>query len=180
MGELMKKSLTVPCRVAWAMPSRWTFEIPPIAAFVRRWTRRPGLVIVDPFAGKSLVGTHRNDLANKGIDAGDYCQRLLHDGVEADVVIFDPPYSPRQISECYKGLGRTVTTKDTQNAALYARVRRPLSALLRPGGIALCFGWQSSGLSSKWRIEDMLLVRHGGAHNDTICVAQRKPEADDA
>ena len=162
---------------AWAMPSRWTFQIKPIAEFLARYLEGAS-VIVDPFAGSSTLATHSNDLARGGCDAEAYCQTLVSAGVLADVVLFDPPYSPRQISECYKSVGRPVTTADTQNAALYARVRRPLAQLLKPGGIALSFGWQSSGFGKLWTTEEILLVQHGGAHNDTICVAQRKPLSD--
>lgn len=157
----------------WAVPSRWTFQIPPIAAFIKR--HLPRGVIVDPFCGTSTLATLAQDLAQDGVDAGQYCERLRFEGVVADAVLFDPPYSPRQISECYKSIGLKATGKDTQNAALYARVRRPLTAILKRGGVALSFGWQSSGFSKKeFRTTEILLVQHGGAHNDTICVAQVK------
>lgn len=158
----------------WAMPSRWTFSIKPINEFVRRWLPEAG-VVVDPFCGQSEFGTHRNDLASGGVDAEEFVNSLIESGIVADVVIFDPPYSPRQISECYKAAGRPVTGKDTQNAVLYKRVREALDRVLRPGGIALSFGWQSSGFGKAYRTEEILLVQHGGAHNDTICVAQVKP-----
>lgn len=96
-------------------------------------------------------------------------------GVLADAVLFDPPYSPRQIAECYRGIGREVRQEDTQNAALFSRVKAPLSSLLKSSGIALSFGWQSGGFGRSWETLEILLVQHGGAHNDTICVAQRKP-----
>jgi hypothetical protein len=155
------------------MPNRWTFQIPPIAAFLDRWL--PAGLIVDPFCGTSTYAQLRNDLGQGGIDAAEWCEQQLMYGVECDAVLFDPPYSPRQIGACYKNIGRKATTADTQNAALYARVRKPLAALLKPGGIALSFGWQSSGFGKTWPTEEILLVQHGGAHNDTICVAQRKP-----
>lgn len=164
------------CRYSttWSMPNRWTFEQPPVADFLRRWLDGCKIV-VDPFAGRSTIGTLSNDLGEGGVDAEEFCtDLLLTHAAKCDAVLFDPPYSPRQISECYKSVGRKVTTADTQNAALYARVRKPLAALLRPGGIALSFGWQSSGFGNKWATEEVMLVQHGGAHNDTICVAQRK------
>lgn len=160
--------------VCWAMPSRHTFEIAPIANMLARHTRGAN-VIVDPFCGRSTVGTHRNDLALGGKDAEEFCRDLLRDGVAADVVLFDPPYSPRQISECYRGIGRVVMKTHTQSAALYARVRKPLLELLKPGGKAISFGWQSSGFGKSLQTEELMLVQHGGAHNDTICVVQRKP-----
>lgn len=163
----------------WAMPSADTFSIEPIHRFVHRWLEGCK-VIVDPFARNNLLATHRNDLspdtrAEWHMDAAGFCEMLLADGLVADAVIFDPPYSPRQISEVYRSIGREVTIEDTQNAALYSRVRRPLRSLLRSGGIALSFGWNSTGIGD-WPIAELMLVYHGGAHNDTICVAQRKPD----
>lgn len=159
---------------AFAMPSRWTFSIPPIADFVRRWTEGRE-VIVDPFCGRSKVGTHRNDLADGGVDAMEFLDGLIAQGVEADVVLFDPPYSPRQISECYRSIGRAVSAQDTQNGRLYREVRERLVRLLKPDGIALSFGWQSAGFGRGWNTLELLLVQHGGAHTDTICVAQEVP-----
>lgn len=167
------------------MPSGDTFSIGPIATLLAGYLnpiRAAGGVIVDPFARNSRLATHTNDLnpatdAQHHIDAADYCRMLLTDGVVADAVLFDPPYSPRQISECYESFGRKATTQDTQNAALYARVREPLVALLRPGGIGLSFGWNSTGLGKALPTIEIMLVAHGGAHNDTICVVQRKDQA---
>jgi N6-adenosine-specific RNA methylase IME4 len=62
---------------------------------------------------------------------------------------------------------------DTQNAALYARVRRAARALCKPGTRVLSFGWNSAGMGDGFEREEILLVAHGGAHNDTICVAER-------
>ena len=165
--------MRIPTSVVWAMPSAWTFSIPPIAEFVWRWTKGAG-VIVDPFCGQSKIATHRNDWGQGGVPAEEFLDGLLGEGLEADAVLFDPPYSPRQISECYQGLGLKAAMADTQNAALYSRVRPRLAQLCKPGGIALCFGWQSAGLGKAFGpIEEILLVQHGGGHNDTICVAQR-------
>ncbi len=50
-----------------------------------------------------------------------------------------------------------------------------MDAILKPGGVALRFGWNSMGFP-KGRYErlETLLVNHGAAHNDTICTADRK------
>ena len=32
----------------------------------------------------------------------------------ADMVLWDPPFSPRQVAECYKQLGQTVNMETTQ------------------------------------------------------------------
>lgn len=162
----------------WAMPSPATFSIPPIAALLER--RLVGRrVIVDPFAGDSFVGTHRNDLrpmAVYNLEACDFLEVLRVSGVHADAVLFDPPYSPRQISEVYKAVGREVGRADTQNAALYKRVRDRLDTLLVPGGIAISCGWNSSGFGTTrgYALVEILLVAHGGAHNDTIVTVEEK------
>ena len=163
----------------WAMPHKSTFSVGPIASFVARHTS--GLsAIVDPFCGDSTVGTHRNDLKHGGMDAEAYCHALAsrYGTGWADAVIFDPPYSPRQISEVYKSVGMAVGMAETQNASLYKRVRSALWPLLKTDGVALSFGWNSAGFGSKRGAEvvEILMVAHGGAHNDTICVAERKAE----
>jgi hypothetical protein len=162
----------------WALPSPATFSCKPIGEFVRRYL---GGVSVDPFARDFDMATHTNDLnpetkATHHMQAADFCAMLREQGIHADVALFDPPYSPRQISECYKGIGLPVGTKDTQNARLYKAVRDGLDALIQPGGYVLSFGWNSAGMGKGrgYEIVEILLVAHGGAHNDTICVAERK------
>lgn len=159
----------------WAMPNKATFSVPPITRFVRRWLDGRE-TIIDPFSGESLFGTHRNDLANSGEDAIEYLDRLIRDGVQADAVLLDPPYSPRQMSEAYKNAGREVGMTGTQNARLYKEAKCRLSRLLKSEGVALTFGWNSAGFGKALGFEmwEILLVAHGGAHNDTICVAEVK------
>jgi hypothetical protein len=55
-------------------------------------------------------------------------------------------------------------------------VRDAAHDILRPGGIVLSFGWNSTGMGvgRGYEMFDMLIVCHGGAHNDTICIAERK------
>lgn len=167
-------------RRAWCMPSPDTFTMPPVAELLDRWIVGAS-VIVDPFARNGRRGTLRNDLnpetaAEYHMDAAEFGAMLVRDGVRADVVLFDPPYSPRQISEVYAQIGRAATREDTQNASLYRRVRDPLAAVLREGGVALSFGWNSSGFGKARGFEavEILMCCHGGAHNDTICVVERK------
>lgn len=170
----------------FAMPSAETFTVPPIASFVARWLALSG-VSVDPFARDRREATYTNDLnpntaAQHHMDAEAFVEMLAGQGVRADAVLFDPPYSPRQISECYQAVGLPVGTKETQNARLYKRVRGALDRILVPGGVMLSFGWNSAGMgvTRGYAIEEILLVAHGGAHNDTICVAERKRAYSDA
>lgn len=160
-----------------AQPNRWTFQIPAIRKFIYRHVGHlpESSIIIDPFSGTSIIANYRNDWARGGVRAEAYLQGLLDEEIQADAVIFDPPYSPRQIKECYESLGLSPTSKDTQNAALYKRAKLLLAELLKPEGIALSFGWNSTGFGNAWPRLETMLVNHGAAHNDTICVAQQKP-----
>lgn len=99
-------------------------------------------------------------------------------GIVADAVLLDPPYSPRQISECYRRVGLKCSMSDTQNAVIYLDAICRLDTLLRPGGVAIRCGWNSAGfgVGRGYEMERILLVSHGGAHNDTIVTVERKRE----
>ena len=163
----------------WAMPSADTFSIKPIGEFVRRYIQNG--VSVDPFARNGTLATITNDInpntsAQYHMDAIDFLDMYAVGGALADVVILDMPYSPRQISECYQELGRKVTMADTQSGNLYRRVRDAVMPILNPDGIVLSFGWNTVGMGKKrgFEIVEILLVCHGGAHNDTICMAEKR------
>jgi hypothetical protein len=159
----------------WAMPNRWTFQIQPIAELLDKEIEG---FTVDAFAGMSEMADLRNDLnpdspsqAHK--DSLEFLQEL--DTESADTVLFDPPYSPRQLSECYKNFGRKVTQKDTQQKT-WSRWADEYARITKLGGKAISFGWSSGGLGMKrgFTIETILLVPHGSGHNDTIVVVERK------
>lgn len=162
------------------MPNAETFSIRPIDALLSRWLEGCA-VVVDPFARHSTRGTIRNDMdltadTDYHMPADAFCALLEGQGVVADAVLFDPPYSPRQIAECYRSVGQPVQREDTQSARLYKTVKDRLDAILRPGGIAICCGWNSNGFGRvrKYRLVETLLVPHGAAHNDTIVTVERK------
>lgn len=163
----------------WAIPNRDTFSVPPISEFVQRYLKT-SKVSIDPFARNKTWATYTNDLdpntsAACHMDAEHFANLLEKQNVKADLVLFDPPYSPRQISECYKSIGLTVGMKETQNAALYKRVKDAIMPLLAPNAIVLSFGWNSAGFGKERGFEqiEILLVCHGSAHNDTICLAEQ-------
>lgn len=171
-------SAGVKFRRVFAMPSADTFSVRPIGEFVHRY-RANSHVSVDPFARNNVWATFTNDLnpttkVAAHMDAEEFCKSLA--GEHCDLGIFDPPYSPRQIAECYKSVGLKVGMEETQNARLYKRVRDALDPLIVPGGIVLSFGWNSAGMGVKrgYEMVELLLVAHGGGHNDTICIAERK------
>lgn len=164
----------------WAMPSADTFTVRPIGDFVRKYLAG-SLVSIDPFARNNAWASYTNDInpqttAGYHMDAVAFLELMNRMGLTGavDLAILDPPYSPRQISEAYRAAGLTVGMADTQNAALYARVRSALLPLLTPGAIVLSFGWNSAGMGKGFEQIEIKLVAHGGAHNDTICLAERR------
>ena len=176
----MSKSGGVRFSRAWAMPSGDTCSIGPVATLLDR-VLAGCAVVVDPFARNATRGTITNDLnpdtaAQFHMDALAFVEMLRDQGTQADAVLFDPPYSPRQVSELYQRIGLTVTQQDTQTGRLYRRVKAGLRAILRPGGVAVCFGWNSTGLGPHYALEEVLLVAHGAAHNDTIITVERKQQ----
>jgi hypothetical protein len=160
------------------MPSRHTFTIKPIAALLARYVRITDKW-ADPFAGFNSPALFTNDLnpdtpCTSHVDAEAFADRFAT--ARLDGVLFDPPYSPRQMSECYKSIGLQVGMEETQNAALYKRVRDAFANKVKRGGHAISFGWNSAGFGSVRgfsRVET-LIVNHGGAHNDTICTVEVK------
>lgn len=146
---------------------------------IDRYMQSEGGVWVDPFSGKSEIAQIRNDLNpayghRHNQHAVEFVESLQSGSF--DHVLFDPPYSPRQISECYKSVGLPVTGEDTQNSRLYRQVKDGLSARMEKGGVVISFGWNSQGFGKTrgFEIVEILLCAHGGAHNDTICTVERK------
>ena len=162
------------------MPSEDTFSVLPIGNFVRRYLAG-SKISVDPFSRNKRWATHTNDLnpqtrAQHHMDAEKFLRMLAAKGVKADLIIFDPPYSPRQISECYKAVGLEVGMKETQSALLYQRVRDAIVPVATENAIVLSFGWNTVGMGKRHGFEqiEIMLCCHGGAHNDTICIAERR------
>ena len=164
----------------WAMPTADTFQCKPIGEFVSRWTDGAS-VIIDPFARNSKIGTHTNDLnpdadADYSMDALEFLDLMELTGLIADVMVFDPPYSPRQMKEVYSNIGLNMTQRDGQRPQRWKPERDITQRITRKGAICLTFGWNTTcmGKTRNWRIEEILLVAHGSGHNDTICLAERK------
>lgn len=166
----------------WAMPNKNTFDIKPIHELIIE-ELTDGLWI-DPFANTNKLASVTNDLnpdydTDYHLDALDFMKMFDSDSV--DGVLYDPPYSPRQVSECYNNVGYNVTW-DTTKASFWGNHKREISRIVKIGGKVITFGWNSGGIGYKYgfEIERILLVPHGGWHNDTICTVEVKthePEA---
>jgi len=161
----------------FAQPSRHTFTIPPISKLVARYVSA-GVGWIDPCAGWHSPAEITNDLNSEcpttyHLNAIDFCKSL--NGNEYAGVLFDPPYSLRQMKEIYNSIGiEKIAYGDTTR--FYANVKDVLAPLIITGGYAICCGWNSIGFGKRrgFKILEILLVCHGRAHNDTIVVVERK------
>ena len=161
----------------WAMPNRNTFSVPPIKALLAE-EMNPAEYWIDPFANRNKLANVTNDLSMEydtdyHMDALDFLKMFPDDSV--DGVLYDPPYSPRQVSECYRGVGRNVTSEMTR-ASFWGNQKREIARIVKTGGKVITFGWNSGGVGQKhgFLLKRILLVPHGGWHNDTICVVEAK------
>lgn len=160
----------------WAMPNRWTFQIKPIKKLVLRYVG-DGKGWIDPFSGESSPAEFTNDInperkTKYHLDAAVFCEQM--EG-QFKGILFDPPYSYTQIKQCYEGLGLPVHADDV-NERFYNRVKDAADPKIIPGGFCLNFGWNTNGMCKRrgYEIIEILLVSHGGHHNDTIVTVERK------
>lgn len=161
----------------WSMPNKNTFEIKPIKTLLQDEVDLSQYWI-DPFANRNRMASVTNDLSMEydtdyHMDALDFLK--IFDDASVDGVLYDPPYSPRQVSECYNDVGYCVTW-DTTKASFWGNHKREISRIVKVGGKVITFGWNSGGIGYKYgfEIQRILLVPHGGWHNDTICTVEVK------
>ena len=159
------------------MPNSNTFQIDCIQRIIHRYLKQ-GMLSVHPFANSSKLATITNDLnpeyeTDYHLDATDFLRML--DSESVDFVFYDPPYSLRQVAECYKSVGIEVTMETTQSSWRRRHIDE-ISRILKHGGVCISFGWNSNGVGVKRGMEiiEILLVAHGGSHNDTIVTVERK------
>lgn len=179
--EYVSIEQVIPLRRAWAFPSKNTFDIAPIRTLVRKYLYE-SKVSVDPFARNNRWATYTNDLnantaAEYHLDALEFLLKMKSDGVSADLVLFDPPYSPTQIKECYEGIGLDRSYRAGEQ--FWSKEKYAIDDLVRPGGVVMSFGWNSIGMDAhgEYQKEFILLCCHGSGHNDTIVTVERKSES---
>jgi hypothetical protein len=160
----------------WAMPNKNTFDIKPIKDFITKvdFNNKKS---IDPFANKSKIANITNDL-NPEFNC-DYCLSAdkflkLFSAESIDIVLYDPPFSSRQMKEAYNSIGINFSIHEAKSSYLSA-CKKEIERILKPGGICLSFGWNTNGIGGKtMKILEILIVAHGGLRNDTLCVMEKK------
>jgi hypothetical protein len=163
----------------FARANKWTFEIPPIKELLNRYVI-DGKDWVDPFAGNSKLCEYRNDMNPEREqpskqEAEIFANFLYQTRRNLKGCVFDPPYSYRQVSEHYKECGKKASSMDT-SANFTIRVKRAIAPIIRDGGYAISFGWNTNGFGKclGFEIVEILVVAHGLTHNDTLVTVERK------
>ena len=164
----------------WAMPNSKTFSIKPIEQIIKKYAFGK---IIDPFDNNSKKATITNDIDREydtdyHLDALEFLK--LFDDNSVDTVLYDPPYSPRQVSECYKKLKMTVNMNTTQSS-YWSKQKKEIGRIVKKNGIVITCSWNSGGIGKKYGFEivEILLVSHGGWHNDTIVTIEKKITEED-
>jgi len=138
----------------WAMPNKHTFSIKPIAQLIQQ-EKTPGIWL-DPFPFEyktdALVSLNN------------------HETNSVDGVLFDPPYSPRQLKEAYDSKGQSW---DGTNS-IWSQWQQEIARVIKPSGKCIKFGWNTGVIADGFEITRILLVSHGSHHNDTMVTVQKK------
>jgi len=161
----------------WSMPNKNTFQMKPVQSLILKYFNDQQLWI-DPFARNQKLNCITNDLnpnckTDHNLESLDFLKLFENESV--DGVLFDPPYSPRQIKESYESIGLKASQKDTQSK-FWSDRKNEIQRILKPNGLVISFGWNSNGLGINRNFQklEIVLVAHGGQHNDTICLVEQK------
>lgn len=185
-------------RKSWAMPNKNTFTIKPFHDLIIRTitdyvskvpSKTKSILVCDAFANSCSLRDEieaidprieyvSNDLDERydttyHLDAYDFYNII--DDERVDIVLFDPPFSPRQVSEVYRSLDKTVNMETTQ-ASFWSKLKKQIGRITKYKGICLSFGWNSNGIgkTNGFSQTEIEIVAHGGNHNDTICTIETK------
>lgn len=65
---------------------------------------------------------------------------------------------------------------DTTQDASFGKVKDTAAIKIRSGGYAICCGWNTNGFGKNrgFKLIEVLLVPHGGHHQDTIVTVEKK------
>ena len=141
------------------MPNKRTFQIKPIKRLLAKYICNGKWVDPFPYPFKVDALQTMKDIPSYSVDG----------------VLYDPPYSPRQLKECYDSLGQCLTFEDTSNKT-WSSWKNEICRIVKPGGIVISFGWNSAGMGIKkgFKKIEILMVCHGGQHHDTIVTVEKK------
>jgi len=164
----------------WCYPTKETFKMKPVRELIERYIDAEKAWI-DPFVRNSIFKDYcraSNDInptfdATFNLEALEFLKKIPSNSI--DGVLFDPPYSPRQMQEAYGLIRRKLLKTDTQSS-FYSKRKEEVKRITKKGSHVISFGWNSGGIGKTrgFKIIEILLVPHGSASNDTIVTVETK------
>ena len=131
-------------------------------------------VIIDPFARTCPWGTIRNDLnedmpTQYHMDALEFMK--IMETSSADLILFDPPFSPIQAERYGEGMSNIYT-----NGPYISALMTEIDRVLKSGGLLLKLGYNTTRHRPTFVLEATWLVNVGGNRNDVIITQWRKAQ----
>ena len=153
------------------MPNIHTFQMPKLRKWMLQWMQGE---VLNVFAGETKLKEYPGKIIYNDINPNFKCdchfdvsEIAEHFAAESfDTILFDPPYTHFQGVHYYEGkLCRDIN-----------RAKAQCDILLKHGGIAISFGYNSTGFGKKngFKKKAILLVNCGAGHNDIIVTVERK------
>jgi hypothetical protein len=112
--------------------------------------------ICDPFAREGFVGKMPNCISNDlnpefdttyNLEFKDFARVMHMKQVPFDLVVFDPPYSLRQLKDHYDGIGKDLKLWQTHN--MWGTGKNLLAQHMPVGSVAISLGWTTAGFGRK-------------------------------
>ena len=153
--------------------NKYTFKAPKVKSWVEDHCRDK--TILNLFAGPTRIEECRIEITNDldptfyttfKKDALECVRELIRRGSKFEVVLLDPPYSYRKSMELYDG----------HRNSRFKRILDLLPAITYVDAQIITFGYHSSVMSKKrgFKIDEILLISHGGAQHDTIATVESR------
>ncbi len=142
--------------------------------------------MIDPFARFSFTNDLpfciTNDLnpdcpTDYHLEANDFCEMILKEHGEGtyDLILWDPPYTIRQLKELYDGIGLHLFQEQVQN--MWGRALKACDKLLKVNGTFISLGYTTKGVRSrKFQTDEIHIFQsnHTPDAYDTLMTVQRK------
>lgn len=119
-------------------------------------TLQGNVSICDPFARECFTNQMENCITNDMNPAFDtdynlefkaFAKEMWTIYKKFDLILFDPPYSLRQLKEHYDGIGSKMALWQSQN--MWKDGKDILARQVRVGGYVISLGWTTSGFGKK-------------------------------
>lgn len=150
-------------------PKRYTFQQPKLKEWVESQCKGK---VLNLFAGitklnvdEVRVDIDKNVPADYYMEAEDFVDMAIKEGMKFNTIVLDPPYNLRKAREKYGG----------RYIGLFTKIKNKLPLILAKDGVIIHFGYDTVGMSKSRGFEKIgvCVVCHNGDHNDTLCLVER-------